>query len=54
MTVTRLQARLKSLGFDPGPVDGAMGRSTTAAIIAFQQSRNLEADGIVGPETLTA
>ena len=54
MTVTQLQARLKLLGFDPGPIDGAMGRRTTAAIIAFQQSRGLTADGVVGPITLTA
>jgi uncharacterized protein (TIGR02594 family) len=54
MNVTQLQTRLKALGFDPGPIDGAMGRRTTTAIIAFQQSRGLQADGIVGPITLAA
>ena len=54
MTVTQLQSRLASLGFDPGPIDGAMGRRTRTAIIAFQQSRQLVADGIAGPMTLAA
>ncbi len=54
MNVTQLQTRLQALGFDPGPIDGAMGRRTMAAIIAFQQSRGLVADGIAGPATLAA
>ena len=54
MTVTQLQMRLKALGFDLGPIDGAMGRRTRTAIIAFQQSRGLAADGIAGPLTLAA
>jgi len=54
MTVTELQKTLLALGFDPGPVDGAMGRRTIAAIIAFQQSRGLAADGVAGPKTRAA
>lgn len=54
MTVTQLQSRLAALGLDPGPIDGAMGRRTRAAIIAFQRSRQLAADGIAGPITLAA
>ena len=52
MTVTQLQTHLKALGFDPGPIDGAMGRRTRTAVIAFQQSRGLDADGVVGLITL--
>ena len=54
MNVTTLQTRLRVLGFDPGAIDGAMGRRTIAAIIAFQQSRGLAADGIAGPITRAA
>ena len=54
MTVAELQHALKALGFDPGPIDGAIGRRTIAAIIAFQQSRGLVADGIAGTRTQAA
>ena len=54
VTVTQLQTRLAALGFGPGPVDGAIGRRTRAAILAFQQSRGLDADGIAGAATLAA
>jgi lipoprotein-anchoring transpeptidase ErfK/SrfK len=45
-----LQQRLIDLGFDPGPVDGVFGTSTTQAVWAFQHSYGYEADGMVGPE----
>ena len=54
MTVTELQQALKALGFDPGPIDGAIGRRTIAAITAFQQSRGLVADGVAGARTQAA
>ncbi|WP_282045942.1 peptidoglycan-binding protein [Roseibium album] len=41
---------LKILGFDPGPVDGVTDASTTAAIIAFQQTNGLEVLGRLLPE----
>ncbi|WP_035898767.1 peptidoglycan-binding protein [Labrenzia sp. DG1229] len=41
---------LKILGFDPGPVDGVTDASTTAAIIAFQQTNGLEVLGRLSPE----
>src|SRR5437879_3851521 len=52
--VTELQQKLKDLGFDPNGVDGNFGPGTKAAVIAFQQSKGLQADGIAGPASLAA
>lgn len=52
--VQRLQRRLAELGFPPGTLDGEFGRGTEAAVIAFQSSEGLLADGVAGPRTLTA
>lgn len=41
-------------GFNPGPIDGIFEFKTQAAVMAFQRSRNLVADGIVGVMTWTA
>ena len=49
-----LQQALAQLGFDPGPADGEFGPRTETAVKAFQRSRNLEPDGLVGPETAQA
>lgn len=54
MNTLTLQKTLKALGFNPGPLDGLPGRLTTAAVIAFQRSKGLQPDGIVGPATLRA
>lgn len=40
-----VQARLKNLGYDPGPVDGIVGPRTTAALKGFQFSQNLPVTG---------
>lgn len=50
--VEEIQNRLKAKGFDPGPVDGAFGPQTAAAVMSFQRASGLPADGIVGPQTL--
>jgi peptidoglycan L-alanyl-D-glutamate endopeptidase CwlK len=52
--VTALQTKLKALGFDPNGVDGNFGPGTKAAVIAFQQSKGLSADGKAGPDTMAA
>lgn len=52
--VAKLQARLAELGFPPGKIDGDFGPATEAALLAFQKSRELLADGIAGPRTLAA
>jgi len=52
--VVKLQARLQELGFNPGPADGEFGPGTEAAVMAFQRSEGLLADGVAGPRTLGA
>ena len=50
--ITKLiQERLVSLGYNTNGVDGIFGAGTKAAVIAFQESRGLSADGIVGQNT---
>jgi peptidoglycan L-alanyl-D-glutamate endopeptidase CwlK len=52
--VRSLQSALQQKGFNPGATDGIFGAGTEAAVLAFQQSEGLEADGIVGPKTAAA
>lgn len=52
MTTLELQKSLKAKGFDPGDIDGVMGRNTIAAIRAFQTANGLEVDGVAGKNTL--
>lgn len=54
MKVIQIQQALATLGFKPGPLDGIWGRQTIAAVRAFQTSKGLDADGIVGPLTIAA
>jgi peptidoglycan hydrolase-like protein with peptidoglycan-binding domain len=49
-----LQKRLRTLGQQPGPVDGLFGPLTEAAVERFQSAAGLEVDGIAGPKTLKA
>lgn len=52
--VALLQSRLMRMGLMDGMPDGIFGLRTRAAVIAFQQSVGLTADGVVGPKTLKA
>jgi peptidoglycan hydrolase-like protein with peptidoglycan-binding domain len=53
-SVRTLQARLGSLGFYSGAVDGVWGAGTETAVENFQRARGLQADGQLGPATVTA
>ena len=50
--VRQIQRKLRSLGFYTGSVDGIFGSGTKKAVIAFQKSCGIKADGIAGPTTL--
>lgn len=47
--VSRIQGRLKELGYYRGLVDGDFGGGTESAIKAFQEAEGLTVDGVVGP-----
>lgn len=46
-----IQNKLNSLGYNCGAADGILGQNTKNAVIAFQRTKGLSADGIVGPKT---
>ena len=50
--VTRLQQRLKDLGYLSGKVDGQFGGGTKRAVISFQRRNGLTTDGVAGESTL--
>ena len=52
--VSRVQSALKNMGYYLGGIDGTFGVKTQDAVMRFQKARGLEADGIVGPQTLKA
>ena len=53
-SVRAVQARLRTLGFYGGPVDGVWGEGTQVAIANFQRGRGLTPDGQLGPATVSA
>jgi peptidoglycan hydrolase-like protein with peptidoglycan-binding domain len=53
-SVRAVQARLRTLGFYGGAVDGVWGEGTEVAIQNFQRGRGLQPDGQLGPATVTA
>jgi hypothetical protein len=53
MVMTDLQRALKRAGYDPGPIDGVIGRETMAAMVRYQEAKRL-ASGRITMETLSA
>ncbi|WP_204166842.1 peptidoglycan-binding domain-containing protein [Bacillus sp. CGMCC 1.16541] len=49
--VRGIQSTLKCLGYNPGTIDGIYGKTTEAAVKAFQKKRGLTEDGVVGKQT---
>ncbi|TKC88713.1 peptidoglycan-binding protein [Trinickia terrae] len=52
--VVTLQQQLLAHGFAAGSCDGTFGPLTRDAVLAFQRSAGLSADGVVGPQTAAA
>lgn len=52
--VKTVQQILTGQGYNVGPIDGNFGPQTQQAVIAFQKSKGLLPDGIVGPQTWAA
>lgn len=50
--IKRVQAKLRELGFDAGPVNGDFGEKTQAALAQFQLSRTIPASGQLDDVTL--
>ena len=53
-TPEKVQTALKNAGIYTGRVDGKIGPATKAAIIEFQKSHGLIADGVIGRRTWEA
>jgi len=52
--VAALQKKLGEAGFSTGETDGNFGKGTQSAVTSFQKSKNLSADGVIGPATASA
>lgn len=52
--VKKIQNKLKDAGYYGGKIDGIFGNVTKEALIKFQKSKGLAADGIAGSKTLAA
>lgn len=52
--IRQIQTALSNAGFNPGSIDGRMGRQTREAIRQFQKANNLRPDGRVGKRTWAA
>jgi peptidoglycan hydrolase-like protein with peptidoglycan-binding domain len=53
LNIRLIQVLLKKAGFDPGAIDGKLGSRTKAAVLKFQESQGLKADGKIGYQTLS-
>jgi len=54
INIKELQQALARAGYDPGPVDGRMGKKTRAALIHFQKDNKLEPTGKLNESTMIA
>lgn len=52
--VTEIQQLLEQKGFGPATADGQFGPETESGVRSFQSSVGLQADGVVGPNTIAA
>ena len=52
--LAEVQRALQEAGFDPGAIDGRMGRRTRSALKAFQSANDLKPTGEVNTETWNA
>lgn len=50
--VRQIQTKLRQLGYYKGSIDGIFGSDTKKAVISFQKSCGITADGVAGPKTL--
>jgi peptidoglycan hydrolase-like protein with peptidoglycan-binding domain len=50
--ISKVQDKLRQLGFDAGPVNGDFGSKTQAALTQFQLSRTIPASGQLDQQTL--
>lgn len=53
-SVTKIQRKLKELGYFNAKLDGVFGLITEKAVKKFQKAKKLTVDGMVGPATLKA
>jgi len=51
--VMAMQQALKDKGFDPGPIDGALGPRTTSALKEYQKSENVTVTGTMDQDLAT-
>jgi peptidoglycan hydrolase-like protein with peptidoglycan-binding domain len=49
--IKQVQIALANAGYNPGPIDGKMGKQTRDAIKAFQKANNLDVDARAGKKT---
>lgn len=52
--IAKVQQQLSALGYDPGPVDGVMGKQTEIAIKHFQVDTEVQVDGELTPPLIHA
>ncbi len=52
--IKEMQQRLNSLGYNPGPADGVMGKQTREALKRFQKDRNLPVTNHPDEQTMGA